>query len=82
MNFILAPLTTKAENSLPQLPHFTNNKGAYSTGSEPHNKERDAPSLAFTRSYYPPLPSQGIAISLKKSGLSDSKQLNLFYRYS
>ena len=76
MKFILAPLSTRAENSLPLMPHFTNNKGAYSTGSEPHNKERDAPSLAFTRSYYPPLLSQSIAISLETSGVSDSKQLN------
>ena len=76
MKFILASLSTRAENSLPLTPHFTNNKGAYYVGSEPHNKERDAPSLAFTRSYYPPLPSQGVAISLETSGVSDSKQLN------
>ena len=54
MKFILAPLSTRAENSLPLTPHFTNNKGAYSTGSEPHNRERDAPSPAFTKSYNPP----------------------------
>ena len=54
MKFILAPLSTRAENSLPPMPHFTNNKGAYSIGSEPYNREHNAPSLAFTRSYYPP----------------------------
>ena len=82
MKLTLAPLSTRAENSLPPMPHFTNNKGAYSTGSEPHNRDHDAPSLAFTRSYYPPYPSQGVAISLKTSGVLDSKQLNLFYHYS
>ena len=82
MKFIFAPLSTKAENSLPPMPHFTNNKGAYSAGSESHNRERDALSLAFTRSYYPPLLSQSIAISLETSGVSDSKQQNRFYHYS
>ena len=42
MKFILAPLSTRAENSLLPMPHFANNKGAYSAGYEPHNRERES----------------------------------------